>query len=105
MATAAPGSHTGAQCFIQVHTAEGAAVITTSKGKEQHEQDHPGPAGVLTGSPSAVLRPVELVARAADMYSNEPKMATVLGGVMTLLALAAALAYTVYQVRVAGLLM
>jgi hypothetical protein len=54
--------------------------------------------GTAAGDDNSKLRPLMLVA-AADMYSLEPKPASVAGGVLTVLALMAAVAYTVSQVR------
>jgi hypothetical protein len=55
------------------------------------------PNGEAAGDDSSKLRPLMLVA-AADMYSLEPKPASVAGGILTVLAIMAAIAYTVSQV-------
>jgi hypothetical protein len=59
--------------------------------------DYTQNSGTAAGSDSTKLRPLMLVA-AADMYSLEPKPASVAGGILTVLALMAAVAYTVSQV-------
>jgi hypothetical protein len=59
--------------------------------------EHTQPNGTAADSDSSKLRPLMLVA-AADMYSLEPKPASVAGGVLTVLALMAAVAYAVSQV-------
>jgi hypothetical protein len=58
---------------------------------------YPQPNGTAAGTDSSKLRPLMLVA-AADMYSLEPKPASAAGGVLTVLALMAAVAYAVSQV-------
>jgi hypothetical protein len=86
----------GTACFVSVGPAE-------SEGKQAKEASQGAETRSADGQEEQEvdLLPVQaatLVA-AADMYAMEPKPASVAGGLLTVLAVLAAVAYTVYQVR------
>lgn len=92
-------------CSLDVRT-PGKAQQAKPEGAELPRAE---PSGMLGRTPSngttaevdsPKLKPLMLVA-AADMYSLEPKPASVAGGILTVLALMAAVAYAVSQVCIA----
>jgi hypothetical protein len=79
----------------------GSAGLATAEQDAGNTLEYTQPEGTAAGSDSSKLRPLMLVA-AADMYSLEPKPASVAGGILTVLALMAAVAYAVSQVSSLG---